>query len=689
MGYSIGIDVGGTFTDTVVFNDRGEVGIYKIPTMTEDLASGFMRSLSEVASSYGLTLQELLKHVDKLAYGTTFATNMLIEGKVAKTGLITTKGFRDTLPIARISREYLDFDLQVERPPSLLPRSFIEEISERVDYAGHIVTGLDMDSLESVIQRLERKGVEAIAVCLLWSFKNSSHESKIKKFIEDTYPDMYISLSTEIAPIIGEYERTAVVVMNSMLGPPIKKWLLELSSRLKTSGLQIPLLIMQSSGGVTPTEDAYLKPVTLINSGPAGGTIASKYFSDLLSLPNLICIDMGGTSLDVSLITEGQYSTSLVSRVIGHNIFMPMVDVHSVGSGGGSIAWLDMGTRLKVGPQSAGAQPGPACYGRGGVEATVTDADVVLGRINADYFLGGEMPLNRDLAERAIYEKIAVPLGMSTMQAAAGICQIVDSNMTDAIRLVTVQKGYDPRDYALLAFGGAGPTHVSALARELGIKTVIIPFLATAQSAFGIVNSDIVHNFSISDLVELDDHQRINQHFESMERKGFDILKREQINEENMVMVRYADMRYKGQAHEVTMPVPVKLLNSDDLDQLADRFEEKYLQLYGSGTVFRTAGFEVVTLRMDAIGKILKPLLPQVKPERCDPSSAFKMQRSIFFEEEQTLVTTSVYDARKLKPGSVIEGPAIVEYHGTTAVIHPRQHARVDGYSNLIMEWEE
>jgi N-methylhydantoinase A len=446
---------------------------------------------------------------------------------------------------------------------------------------------------------------------------------------------------------------------------------------------------MQSTGGVTPTEEASLKPVTLINSGPAGGVIASKYLSELLGLPNLICVDMGGTSFDVSVITEGQYSASIVSRVLNHNILVPMVDVHSIGAGGGSIAWLDMGKRLKVGPQSAGANPGPVCYGRGGIEPTVTDANVILGRINPDYFLAGEMPLDRTSAERAIAQKIALPLGMNTLRAASGICQIVDANMADAIRIVTVQKGYDPRDYAIVAFGGAGPTHAAALAKELGIKTAIIPFLATAQSAFGIAASDIVHNFSISDIMELDDPQRVNQRYDSMEHDGHQLLKRERVSEGSMTFIRYADMRYKGQAHEITMPIPIKQLDSHDLAELVERFEDKYVQLYGPGTAFREAGFEIVNLRVDAIGGTQKPALCYVESNGVDVSPAFRTTRQVFFEEADGFVTTSIYDGDKLKPENVINGPAIVEYPGTNAVIRPGQHAKVDGYLNLIVEWEK
>ncbi|MFC1968329.1 hydantoinase/oxoprolinase family protein [Chloroflexota bacterium] len=689
MRFLIGVDVGGTFTDSVAVDETGNLHVFKVPSTPANPEIGFMRCIEKAASSLGTSSRALLQDLGKLAYGTTIATNTLIQGKAAKTGLITTKGFRDTLPIARISREYLSIDLQVEKPPSLTPRSLIEEVSERVDRSGRVITPLDMEDVESAIHRLVEKGVEAIAVCLLWAFKNPLHEIKIREVIAGRHPHIYVSLSSEIAPLIGEYERTATTTMNASLGPPIKVQLGELGNQLRAEGLGVPLLLMQSIGGVIPAEEASFKPVTLVNSGPAGGVIASKYFSELLGLPNLVCIDMGGTSLDVSLITEGQYGTSLVSRFHNHNVFVPMVDVHSIGAGGGSTAWLDMGIRLKVGPQSAGAQPGPACYSRGGVEPTVTDADVVLGRINPQYLLGGEMLLDQALARRTISEKIAEPLGISVDQAASGICQIVDADMADAIRLVTVQKGYDVRDYALIAFGGAGPTHAASLARELGIRTVVMPFLATAQSAFGIVASDIFHSLSISDLMELDDPERISQCYEGLEREGRGLLQKEHISDGSVEIVRYADMRYKGQAHEVSMGIPSKNLDSKDLAELADRFEEKYISLYGPGTAFREAGFELVNLRVNAIGRTVKPSYIPQESESEDASPALKMRREVFFETEGAFIVTRVYNGDRLRAGNMIEGPAIVEYVGTTAVIYPQQIVKVDRYLNLVLEWED
>ncbi len=688
MNFMVGIDVGGTFTDGVVISSDGGIRLFKTPTTPANPSEGFLNCITKAASSHGMSVRDFLRQTTKFTYGTTLVTNLLLQGKGSKVGVLTTKGFRDTLPIARIGREYLDVDLQVERPPALTPRSLIEEVVERVDYKGSIITPLNEDSVRTAVKRLRDKKVEAIAVCLLWSFKNPVHEKRVLEIIKQSFPEVAVCLSSEIAPLIGEYERSATATLNASVVPPVKARLTELTKNLADAGLTCPLLLMQSIGGVVPSDDAALKPVTLINSGPTGGVIASKYLSDLLGIPNLINVDMGGTSFDVSLITEGQYSSSLVSRVNGHNIFVPMVDVYSIGAGGGSIAWLDMGKRLKVGPLSAQAVPGPACYGRGGEQPTVTDADVILGRVNPEHFLGGEMKLDVEKARNAIQTRIAEPLGMTLVEAAAGICQIVDANMSDAIRVETVQKGYDPRDYTLVAFGGGGGGHASALARELGIKRIIVSPLATAQSAFGVVASDIIHNLTITDIMEVDNPSKVNRVYEELEQRGYALLKKEGLAQENMVMARYADIRYRGQAHEVTVQVPAKQLTAKDLDDLCNRFEQKYVSLFGPGTAFREAGLEIVTLRVDAIGKTARPALPKYENKGQDAGAARRQSREVYFESRKSFVTADVYEGEKLEPGNGFRGPAIVEYKGTTVVVHPGQKGTIDSYKNLILEWE-
>lgn len=685
MKYYIGIDAGGTFTDGVIMDDQGNLRIIKTPSVAEDPAGGFMNNLEAIAQGIGVSLKVLLQDVNKLSYGTTIATNAIIEGIGAKTGLITTKGFRDTLPLARIGREYLTIDLQVERPPSPIPRSMIEEVSERIDYSGKVITPLNMEDVEASVERLLRKGVESIAVCLLWSFKNPSHEKSIADFIKKRDPNVYVCLSSELVPLLGEYERTASTVMNSRLSPLISVYLDSLGRRLKDLGFKIPLLIMQAIGGLIPAEDAARKTITLINSGPTGGLIAGKYFSELLGESNLLCADMGGTSFDVSLITNNRYSHSLITRVSGQNIFAPMLDVHTIGAGGGSIAWIDAGRRLKVGPQSAGADPGPVCYGKGGTEPTITDADLVLGRINPDYFLGGKMPLVKKAAEQAIEEKIARPMGFSLVEAAWAITEIANANMSDAVRFCTIQKGYDHRNYTMIAFGGAGPTHAAFIAKELGMKKVIVTPMATAQSAFGIATSDIIHSFSSTDITNLDDVQRINRNYHDLEQKGYALAEAESIQKEQIEVARYAEMRYRGQSHEVTIPVPLKELVKTDMADLMDHFEETYEEIYGKGTTFREAGIEAVTFRVDLTATTVKPALKEDTSQVQGIDQALKSKRDVFFERDRP-VATPIYDGDKLMGGNRIIGPAVIEYPGTTVVVLLGQIAEIDPYHNIIIE---
>ncbi len=685
--FYVGIDIGGTFTDGILIDKQGQVYHFKTPSIPANPSEGFMQCLGKAARFLGLSLEEFLRSISKLSYGNTIATNALLENKVAKTGLITTRGFRDTLAIARIGREYLGIDLQCQRPEPLIPHSQIEEITERVDSRGAVVTPLREQELGEILEKFAAAKIGAIAVCLLWSFKNPGHEEIIGRAIQERFPGMYYSLSHEIAPMIGEYERTATTVINASIGPLLGSHLGTLSGELAAGGLHVPLLLMQATGGVVPVADAVLNPITLVNSGPAGGVISGKYLSELLGLPNCICVDMGGTSLDVSLITQGEYSASLTARISDNNVVVPMLDIYCIGAGGGSMAWLDGGRRLKVGPQSAGSNPGPACYGRGGTEPTVTDADVVLGRIDPHFFLGGEIPLDEDRAARAIRERIAIPLGLDLLYAAEGISRIVDANMADAVRTVTLRKGYDPRDYALIAFGGAGPVHAAAIAQELGMKTIVIPSMAAVQSAFGIVQSDITHSLNLSDTVESQDLERIARYFADLEGKGLALLAQDGVREENRSMRRWVDMHYRGQAHEITVPLAARPARQEDIAAMIGAFERMYEGIYGKGTAFAQAGYEIATFRVDAVGKTKKPAALARRPAAPDPAPALKGHRPLFCQG--TLVTVPVYTGEKLETGQVLTGPAIVEYVDTTAVINPNMEAAVDPYLNLIITVQE
>ncbi len=684
MGYIIGVDVGGTFTDGVVMSGDGEIRVFKTSTTFPSPAEGFLNLLRMAAQSYGVELKSLLNQTEKLTYGTTLATNLLIEKKTAVLGLITTRGFKDTLTLARVGRDFLSPDLfECERPPELVLRQLIWELTERIDSQGDIVVEPGEKEFETILCGVKETEIEALAVCLLWSFKNPVHENWVGQRLKEAVPHLYVSLSSELAPIMGEYERTTTVSINAALGPRLRDHLTQLDQELTRFDLRVPLMLMQSTGGVVPLADALTKPVHLINSGPAGGVLAGEYFSQLAGYGNSICIDMGGTSFDVSLITKGQHSINLEPLACGHVLHVPMIKVHSIGAGGGSIAWLDAGKRVKVGPQSAGAVPGPACYGRGGNQPTVTDADLVLGYLNPQYFLGGGMALDADHAREVIHERLSKSLGMNDVDVAAGIVKIVESNMAGAIRLVTLEEGYDPRDYVLVAFGGASSLHACALAMEMEVKTVVVPIYATVLSAFGVANADIVHSFSLTDVMDPDEPARMRNHYLQMEKKGHELLDLEDIPAARRESRHWAELRYKGQIHTVMVEVPAESVQQDKMETVVKRFEEKYQEIYGKGAAYRKSGCEIVNLGVEMKGKTQKLPLKSFPPVKRSVNETIKSYRSAYFEG--SFITIPVVDGPSLRPTDRLEGPAIVEYEGTTVRVLNGFEARVDSYLNLIL----
>lgn len=684
MGYIIGIDIGGTFTDGIVMNGGGEIRLFKTPTTFPSPTAGFFDLLRLAAEAHGEDLNSFLRKSDKLTYGTTLATNLLIEKKTAKVGLITTRGFKDTLTIARVGRDYLSPDLfECERPPELVPRELIWELTERIDCQGDVLIQPEETEMEAILADMRQKEAEALAVCLLWSFKNPIHEQWVADRLAKSASSVYLSLSSELAPIMGEYERTVTASINAALGPRIRDHLSELDGELTLHESGVPLMLMQSTGGVLPVDEALARPVQLINSGPAGGVLAAEYFSQLTGYDNSLCIDMGGTSFDVSLITKRRHSINLESLTFGHVLYVPMIKIHSIGAGGGSIAWLDAGKRVKVGPRSAGAFPGPACYGRGGNEPTVTDADLLLGYLNPQYFLGGRMRLEVERARKAIEGTLGKPLARETVEIAAGIIKIVEANMAGAIRLVTLEEGYDPRDYALLAFGGASPLHACALALEMEIETVVVPTYAPALSAFGVANSDIVHSFSLTDVMDPNEPARAQNHYFQMERRGQELLDREGIPPAQREIRRWAELRYKGQIHTVLVEVPLASIDGNALEGTVRSFEEKYQEIYGRGAAYRKSGCEIVNLGVEVRGKIHKLPLKNFPPAGRPVESTIKSYRSSYFGGD--FASLPIYDGNKLSPNDCFEGPAIVEYVGTTVRILEGFKARVDPYLTLIL----
>lgn len=673
----IGIDVGGTFTDGVLVRPGLEAIDAKSLTDQRDPMAGLRGCLDRLADAAGTDRRTLLSRTAKLAYGTTHARNLVVEGKGARAGFITTRGFRDTLVIAGIGRDRIGQDLTASRAPSLIPRRLIHEVRERVDAAGREVAPLRTEDVRAAMAVLEEQGVEAVGVCLLWSFRDPTHEQQVAQMLR-AHDGWFVTVSSDVAPFMGEYERSATTALNATLGPPLSHHLGTLERELRTEGLEPPLLIMQSSGGLLPVADAARTPVSLIASGPAGGVLAAKLLADALGTPNVIAVDMGGTTFDVSLITDGAFATSDRTQLVGQELFLPAIDIHSIGAGGGSLGWIDHGARLKVGPQSAGADPGPACYGRGGTRATITDANVELGRINTDGLAGGRLPLDAE-ASRGALQDLGKPLGMDARATADGMIAIVDAAMSDAIRLMTVQRGLDPADYTLFAFGGAGALHAAALARDLGIRRVVIPDLASVLSAYGIVASDILHVLAITEARPLEEAGAISAAYARLEADARKMLAEDGVAPEARTLRRSAHVRFRGQLHAVAVAVAGGPI---DAARIRQDFLREYERLYGEGTASPQAGIEAITLRVDAIGRTHRPPLETRAAVRraAVPVGA----RNIWYEGAS--VNAARYDGRSLAPGDALAGPAVVDHPGSTTWIPPGVSAHVDGLRDLVLE---
>ncbi len=695
--FFIGIDIGGTFTDLALVDEGGFLRIYKAETTPHNLAQGVMDALDLAARDLGISTRDLLQKTSYFAHGTTAATNAFIQRKGCKTGLITTFGFGDTILMTRLlgmtadlsEEEVLHYSLR-GYPDPIVPYHRIKEVRERVDYKGSVVLPLDEADVMKTAQEFKAEGIEAVAVCLLWSFKYPDHERRIKELVRQVMPEAPVTLSSELIPVAGEYERTAAVVINAYLSPIISNYLKNLVVEFREKGLKGPALILTSSGGVLPVKEAGEKAVTLLESGPAGGVIASTYLGNTLGYRNIITTDMGGTSFDVGLIINSDPTVTHRTMVGKYHINVPMIDIASIGTGGGSIARVD-GGYLRVGPLSAGAVPGPVCYGKGGAEPTVTDADVVLGFIDPDYFLGGRIKLNKEAATRAIEEKVARPLGISTIEAAAGIRRVSDSQMADLLRKVTLQRGHDPRDFVLFAYGGAGPTHCSAYGSELGVKSIIVPITATVHSAYGAVASDLQYSFDLSDFMRTPpffdiaskylDAGKINANFRTLEDKAIKALIENNIKREDIVLKRSVGMRFRRQTHEIPVPAGNGDLTAADVDGLVASFEKLYEDRYGQESGFKEAGIELTTFSLNATGRTPKPKLREVPSHSADASAALKGERRVYFGKE--FVVTKVYDGLKTLAGNAIPGPAMIEYPGTTVAIGPGQRGAVDRFLNI------
>ncbi len=675
----VGIDVGGTFTDIAILQD-GKLTIHKLPSTPADPAEGVRSGIAEINVGDA-----------EYVHGSTVATNALLEGKGGRTALVTTLGFEDVLEIGRQSRSDL-YDLNLERPPALAPRELRFGLPERVDYTGAILEDLTPAAIETLVARLQEARVDGVAVCFLFSFLNPLHEEMLLESLRRMPNPPFISISSQVIPEFREYERTSTVVMNSYVGPVMARYLNELENSLGSE-----LRVMQSSGGSITARMAAEQPVRTVLSGPAGGVVGAFHTGVVAGYPDLITLDMGGTSTDVSLC-PGRIKETTSATLGGYPISVPMIEIHTVGAGGGSIARIDAGGALVVGPESAGADPGPACYGKGD-RITVTDANLVLGRLRPAQFLGGRLPLDKPRAEQVI-SGLAAQIGSGVQETALGIIRVVNANMERAIRTISLERGYDPRRFTLIPFGGAGPMHCCELAQELGIPRVLAPTHPGILSALGVAIANVVKDYSRTVMLrggEID-RQRLEEEFHGMENRARGELRQEGLPVDRMTAHRFLDARYVGQSFELTIDYPAPSSRRSDLQRaIANRFYQAHLQRFGYAD--RMEAVEIVNLRLKLELEVEKPSprlensLEDTGPQpgqssssksESDASAAFIEEAEVVFREG--VLTTGLYQRERLMPGNRIDGPALMLQLDTTIVVPPGWGGVVDPFGNLILE---
>ena len=620
MNYIVGVDIGGTFTDCVVMDEQGTVTLGKALSTPDDFAAGALNALADAAQNLGLADEnELLGATRLFFHACTVADNTLITRTGPKTGLLTTAGFGDTLLIMRgrttdglTESEAFRASTQ-SKPDPIIPRALIEEVAERLDYKGLELIRLEAEEIARAVRALVSRGAESIAISLLWSLTNDGHERALADYLNEHHPAIYLSLSSEVAPYLGEYERTATTAFNAYVGPKIAAYLTRLGALLKSKGLGREPLVMQAYGGVLGIDDTCRNAVGTIESGPSAGIVGSRFIGAQLGVSHVLATDMGGTTFKVGVIRDGLVEKDHRPILMRYQLFLTKIWVESIGAGGGSIVWIDPETGLlKVGPQGAGSSPGPVCYGLGGSEVTVSDADLVLGYLNEECFLGGRMRLDRENALEVLRKKIADPMNMSVADAASGIYRITNSHMSDLIRRATVERGYDPREFTLFAFGGAAPVHAGRYAAELDIKEIVVPLTASVHGAVGLVSSDVIYQYGRSERLSVPaEIKRIRDGFTGLVERAVSSLRAAGFAESEMHIVRSLDMRYRQQVHELNVPFAPGIagLSEAELEEIYDRFDELYELTYGPGAGYREAGKEIMAFRVVATGELKKPRL--------------------------------------------------------------------------------
>jgi N-methylhydantoinase A len=692
--YKIGIDVGGTFTDGVLLDDQSGLTVnIKVPSTPKDPSVGFLENLDRLLREGDMAAGQ----TRLLVHGTTVATNSIIEGKTAKTAFITTGGFRDLLEIQFQIRPKL-YDVYVEKPVPLVPRYLCYEVKERIGPKGEVLEVLDEEQVRKVALRIRQLGVESVAVCLLHAYINDSHERKIEQILAQECPRLPVTLSSRLCPTFREYPRASTTTVNACIVPVMGRYIERIEQGLRDREFECEWYLMQSNGGVLRSDVAALEPCRVIESGPAAGVIVSAYIAKLLGKSRALCIDIGGTTAKIGMIQDGTpmisselevgaaaFSRSTARRASGYPLRTPSIDLVEIGAGGGSIAWIDSGGILRVGPQSAGADPGPACYSAGGSQPTITDANLVLGRLNPAYFIGGAMPLSVEAAAKAIREKCAEKLGLGVLETAAGIIDVAVSNMVNAIRFISVERGYDPREFCLITTGGAGPLHSNLIAAELGIPLVVIQPSPGVASALGLLLTDIKQEASRT-VINMPQHDwdMIRSIIEELGEAVRAQLREQDAKDEQIEFHPVVEMRYTGQSYELSVPVEWSGLESYGWERLREGFDREHERAYG----FRVKEEDVVAvnIKVTGVGKMPGHRVKRIdcgtkKPKQC----ACNGKRNVYFAQSGGMTDCPVWNRYKLLGGNEIVGPAIIEEIDSTTVVLPGCVCRVDEFGNLLI----
>ncbi|RJS62670.1 hydantoinase/oxoprolinase family protein [Bacillus sp. PK3_68] len=673
----VATDVGGTFTDLVYMKGNGEIGFSKSSTTPPRFEEGVLNVLNESR----LALEE----IETFIHGTTVIINALTERKGVKTGLITTKGFRDVLEIARGNRPDL-FNVRYQKPAPIVPRYLRKEVEERLNHKGEVITPINKEQLKKIIMEFKKEEVKAVAIAFLHSYRNPVHEKEAAEMIKEIWPEVSITASYELTKEWREYERTNTAVMNSFVKPIASSYINRLEEKLADKKVTSKKYIMQSNGGTTTFSLAKEAPINMVESGPVAGVFGSAILGKIIGEENLIAFDVGGTTAKCSLIENGNvkvstdYHIEKTDRWAGYPLKVPVVDIVEIGNGGGSIAWVDPVGSLRVGPHSAGSVPGPVAYGQGGEEPTITDANLITGRLSAKNF---SYPVDLQRVREVMEEKVARHFDLQVEEAALGIIRLANSNMLNALKLISVRKGYDPRDFAMVAFGGGGPLHATFLAKELGIRKVVVPVASAVFSAWGMLMTDLRQDF-VKTYVERLDHinlNEMNKEWELLEEQAIKQYTQEGMNEASIVFSKYADMRYVGQEHTVKVPLPAIEWSPETLQQIITSFHELHEKSY----TFQLpeAQVEVVNLHLIAFSQVEKPKMKEMK-QAADTQAPLKERRKVYYEETGWM-ETNIYDRNDLAPGMRISGPAVIEDLMSSILLYPSQDLEIDSYGNLVI----